>query len=1072
MQNYRLDENGQFLIEDYQNMKPFSSFLPGIAGPMGIPLWAFFVNRGQAIASFGVENKDKPILEFQPANRAYQVTSFLGFRTFFRIKYRTRLVFHEPFVRGLASQKMVIGANELALEDTDPGSGLLMKVVYFLLPGEAIGGLVRKVEVINQSNQPMHLEMLDGLPVVIPFGVYDRILKDIGRTVEAWMQVNNLEQNIPFYHLRASVADTSEVNSFEAGHFMLAFQDGSAGSKILPAIVDPVTVFGQNTTLSTPDAFLQKGLDELLSEKQVSCGRTPCGFAGVQAELGPGESVRINSIFGHASSLEGIESRAATLSREGYLGGKRCEANELVRNLTDAISCHTGVPAFDAYCRQTFLDNILRGGWPILFGRGKSSKVFHIYSRKHGDLERDYNAFSLAPEFYSQGNGSYRDIIQNRRDEVWFNPAVGDFNIRTFMSLIQLDGYNPLVFLGSHFTMPSEKVDELLTLVDNPPKLRNLLSKPFSPGGLLGELGGEHVHFSQGTETFFDEVLKISDQDIDAAFGDGYWVDHWTYNLDLIESYLAVYPDYQHDLLFSGEYLPFYDSPMIVPPRSRKYILLDGKPHQFGSPVEDRKKAALIATRARNPCWVRVEHGTGPIYRSSLFAKLFCLAIIKFATLDPWGMGIEMEAGRPGWYDALNGLPGLFGSSMPETYALIRLIKFMRKILKEEQLVKLPLPVEISHLLHVIVKEIKHYELDVSDERDFLYWDHVSSARERFRASIRLGPDGAEENITHTELEKILGIFETKVVAGIQRALALNNDMPPTYFAYQVDEFVLLTDKNEYQKTDGQGRPYFCAKRFTPQVLPLFLEGIVRAMRVSSKSSAKRLYKQVRESFLYDRKLKMYKVNASLETLPKDVGRARAFTPGWLENESIWLHMEYKYLLEVLHAGLYQDFFEDFKVALIPFMDPKVYGRSILENSSFLVSSVHPDELMHGTGFVARLSGATAEFISIWRCLMTGDQPFFFQEGQLCLALKPILPGWLFNDDNEVSCNFLGSTNIIYHNPNRRNTFDPSSVIQSITLHPNDADALELTGDVISAPYAQKVRDGQIRQIDVHFAKN
>ncbi len=26
-----------------------------------------------------------------------------------------------------------------------------------------------------------------------------------------------------------------------------------------------------------------------------------------------------------------------------------------------------------------------------------------------------------------------------------------------------------------------------------------------------------------------------------------------------------------------------------------------------------------------------------------------------------------MEAGRPGWYDALNGLPGLFGSSMPET---------------------------------------------------------------------------------------------------------------------------------------------------------------------------------------------------------------------------------------------------------------------------------------------------------------------------------------------------------------------------------------------------------------------
>jgi hypothetical protein len=82
MQNYRLDENGKFLIEDYQRVCPFSSFLPGIAGPLGVPLCFFYVNRGQAIASFGVENKDNPIVEFQPANHAYQLTSILGFRIF------------------------------------------------------------------------------------------------------------------------------------------------------------------------------------------------------------------------------------------------------------------------------------------------------------------------------------------------------------------------------------------------------------------------------------------------------------------------------------------------------------------------------------------------------------------------------------------------------------------------------------------------------------------------------------------------------------------------------------------------------------------------------------------------------------------------------------------------------------------------------------------------------------------------------------------------------------------------------------------------------------------------------
>jgi hypothetical protein len=101
--------------------------------------------------------------------------------------------------------------------------------------------------------------------------------------------------------------------------------------------------------------------------------------------------------------------------------------------------------------------------------------------------------------------------------------------------------------------------------------------------------------------------------------------------------------------------------------------------------------------------------------------------------------------------------------------------------------------------------------------------------------------------------------------------------------------------------------------------------------------------------------------------------------------------------------------------------------------------------------------------------MLTGKMPFFVIEGQLCLTLKPILPGWFFNEDNMLSCRFLGGTTIIYHNPQRRDTFDLSSVIHSINLHPIEGEALELAGDVISSPYAQMVRDGLIGQIDVNF---
>jgi hypothetical protein len=449
---------------------------------------------------------------------------------------------------------------------------------------------------------------------------------------------------------------------------------------------------------------------------------------------------------------------------------------------------------------------------------------------------------------------------------------------------------------------------------------------------------------------------------------------------------------------------------------------------------------------------------------------MFSLALIKFATLDPWGLGIEMEAGRPGWDDAINGLPGLFGSSMAETYALKRLVMFLRSALKTEVSGSLLLPVEMMRLLHRVVKELERYPSANPKKRDQQYWDHVSSAREAFRSSVRMGLDGAQEEITFIDIEQILAAFGKKINEGITRARELNQGLPPTYFSYRVEEFDLLKDKRGLPQTDAQERPRIRVKRFSPIPMPLFLEGMVREMRISEPASSEKLYEQVKSSSLYDQKLKMYKINSSLIGWPKDIGRVCAFTPGWLENESIWLHMEYKYLLEVLRAGLYEDFFEDIKTCLIPFLDSKIYGRSILENSSFLVSSAHPDELLHGAGYIARLSGASAEFLSMWRLMMAGQQPFYIQDGQLCLAFKPILPSWLFDEENIISFRFLGRTSVIYHNPKRRDTFDPQAAIRSMIMYDVDGKSLELATDFIPAPHAEMVRDGLFTKIDVYFA--
>lgn len=126
---------------------------------------------------------------------------------------------------------------------------------------------------------------------------------------------------------------------------------------------------------------------------------------------------------------------------EAYFERKKRESDELAEALCGGIDTHTASEDFDAYCKYTYMDNVLRGGYPMQLG---NHKVFYVYSRKHGDLERDYNYFSMLPEFFSQGNGNFRDVNQNRRCDTFFAPFVERANIREFYSFIQLDGYNPL----------------------------------------------------------------------------------------------------------------------------------------------------------------------------------------------------------------------------------------------------------------------------------------------------------------------------------------------------------------------------------------------------------------------------------------------------------------------------------------------------------------------------------------------------------------------------------------------------------------------------------------------------
>lgn len=1052
---YEFNKSNQFTIENYDKAKTFASFLPGIAGIDGIPMWSFYVNRGQVMGSFGVKDRDNTIMEFFPANVMYKNIERQGFRTFIRYNGEVHELF-SSMSSDDAKRTLVIEKNVIRIIEINNTLGLKVAVTYFTMPGESYAAIVRKVEVENLDTVQKVIELLDGIPQILPFGVSNKSFQESANLMKAWFDVYNTNNRIPYYKLRASTADTIEVDEYEQGNFYLSFSSESNG--LIAPIYDMDVIFGENTSLSKPDGW-DCPLMELAERRQVAKNKVSGGFSGASINLSNQKFV-LGTLIGHISKVELINSIKDTFTID-YINEKEKQAVGLVDTLVKNTYTKTSDELFNAYIDQCYLDNLLRGGYPLIFKKDSGTLVYHVYSRKHGDLEREYNFFSLEPAYYSQGNGNFRDVNQNRRCDVLINPKIGDFNVRHFMNLIQADGYNPLSVKGCTFTFDMKAWDESAKLINtHKDEIKKLVCNSFTPGKLIAFIVENDVSLTVTKEELLSRVLENSIQNFEAEFGEGYWSDHWTYNMDLVESYLQIYPDMEESLLFGDKTYRFFFSPVYVLPRKDKYVITKGKVRQIGAVLHDKSEQ-----EGKDDCWLRTENGQGEIYETSLYVKLLSLALNKFTSLDPFGMGIEMEGGKPGWNDAMNGLPGLFGSSLCETAELLRIVNYVVHSSSQYDM-EISLPEEITVLLNTVEKLLKMSF--AGSLTDYGYWDTVSSAKEEYRLKIRYGLTG-KESITNTR--KILDLFrrmKEKLETGMEKALSYGiGGVYPTYFTYNAVSYEIQDGSfnpiNGYQNvrvTEFECRP-----------LPSFLEGPARILKtMSCTDSAKKLYNAVRSCDIYDRELKMYKTSASLEQEGAEIGRLKAFTPGWLEREAVFLHMEYKYLYAMLQSGLYDEFFTDIKTALVPFMKPEVYGRSTLENSSFIASSANPDEAVHGRGYVARLTGSTAEMLSMWFMMMAGRNPFAFEDGELSLKLSPVLPHWLFDGQDRVSFKFLGSTMVNYINPDRKNTFGEDGVKPvRYVLENRNGDTADIENSYITGQYANEIRNGEFTNINVYL---
>jgi hypothetical protein len=387
------------------------------------------------MATFGTLSKEFPILEFNPANKAYQLTPFIGFRTFVRgtrVGASTGLSTSfqvEPFApdrsRNLDDKSddpdkpkriMYVGTNEVEIQEIDGVNDLTTNVKYFTLPEEDFAALVRRTTFANTGTTDVKLEILDGLAKIEPSGgKLDWGLKQMGRTLEGWMGVYHADDTLtkPFFKMSTETGDSAKVVIEQHGHYCLSFIETADGTAtLLPIVYDKDKVFGEATSLQHPAGLHASSVGEILDNPQFGDAKTGSSFAAIRTiTLKAGENFTVASVYGRADNIADLSTLADTVTAPGWVSDKFDRARSLIDELTKGVETTTVNPLFDGAVKQMFLDNSLRGGMPTVMGDVDSDetydesdkvKIFHAFSRIHGDLERDYNAFSIAPQYFSQ----------------------------------------------------------------------------------------------------------------------------------------------------------------------------------------------------------------------------------------------------------------------------------------------------------------------------------------------------------------------------------------------------------------------------------------------------------------------------------------------------------------------------------------------------------------------------------------------------------------------------------------------------------------------------------------------
>ena len=736
--------------------------------------WMFISSNGGLTA--GRKNAEYSIFPYYSDDKVTESSELTGAKSIFQITKNDKKYIWEPFSVRFSDNYQIrrhlyksVYGNAVIFEEENLDLDLIFR--YEWCSSDSYG-FVKKSKLINNSELPISINVLDGIQNVLPYGVSSALQNASSNLVDAYKRTELVEKTgIGIFALSAIIVDKAEPS--EALKANIAWSYGLKNPKYLLSSLqlDPFrnfeNIYQETDVKAEKGAYFINSKLELGSNKssdwgivvnvnqdhsaiidiskQISDNKNLLKQLQDNIDLGTKNLISLNASSDglqltsdnlrdtrHFSNTlfnimrGGIFDDGYTIEKwdfENYLA----KANKKVfRKLEDVIN------ALPESFSVTTLKDLAYTSQDKNFRRLCLEYMPLKFSRRHGDPSRPWNKFSINTRSELDGSkildyeGNWRDIFQNWEALAHSYPEFMESMIHKFLNATTFDGYNPYRITKDGFDWE--------------------IIEPDDPWSYIGYWGDHQIIY----------LLKFLE----------FFEDH---NPGKLESF------FNKDLFVYAN----------VPYKIKPYADLLKNPKDTIEFDEDLDKRIRQDRDEIGADGALLRDENRLIVKVNFVEKILATTLAKLSNFIPEA-GIWMNTQRPEWNDANNALVGN-GVSMVTLYYLRRFLKFFDTVFAKASLETVEVSNELLDLFNAIVSTFKANQhllanaINDSDRKQII--DGLGEAASTYREQIYDNAfTGRKSEISINELKEFVGVS----LEYLEHAISANKRADHLYHAYNL----------------------------------------------------------------------------------------------------------------------------------------------------------------------------------------------------------------------------------------------------------------------------------------------